>query len=125
MARQVQTAQGICPLTTVGIDRASVIERLGGDESLLAEVATIFVDDCPRLVSSVETAVQSRDVKALARATHTIAGSVGNFTEEGVYTLARKIEHASLAGEFDNAVCDVPELLKELTRIRDAFAQLA
>jgi HPt (histidine-containing phosphotransfer) domain-containing protein len=124
MALQAGTVQGACPLAAVGIDRAAVIERLGGDESLLAEVAQIFVEDCPRLIGSVEAAVKSRDAKALARATHTIAGSVGNFTEDGVYTLARKVEHLAIAEDIDGAVSNVPELLEQLERVRAAFADV-
>ena len=124
MAPQAETVEGACPLASIGIDRASVIERLGGDVSLLAEVAQIFVEDCPRLIGSVETAVQSRDAKALARATHTIAGSVGNFTEDGVYTLARTVEHLAIAEDIDGAISGVPALLKELARVRDAFTAI-
>jgi two-component system, sensor histidine kinase and response regulator len=124
MAVQAGTVRRGCPLVAVGIDRAVVIERLGGDESLLAEIAQIFVEDCPRLIGSVEAAVKARDAKALARATHTIAGSVGNFTEDGVYALARTVEHLAIAEDFDGALAGVPELLKEIERVRAAFAEL-
>jgi two-component system sensor histidine kinase/response regulator len=122
MAIQADTVQGACPLAAVGIDGNAVIERLGGDESLLAEVAQIFVEDFSRLAASVEAAVQSRDAHALARATHTIAGSVGNFTEEGVYTMARNVERLAIGNDVDGALSGVPELMKELERVRDAFA---
>jgi two-component system, sensor histidine kinase and response regulator len=113
-----------CPLAAVGIDRAAVVERLGGDASLLVDVSEIFVADCPRMVQTLQAAAAARDAVGLARATHAIAGAVGNFTEEGAYTMARTVEHFAREENVDAALETVPALLAELERMRQALAQL-
>jgi HPt (histidine-containing phosphotransfer) domain-containing protein len=112
-------------LAAVGIDSAAVIERLGGDAELLAEVSAIFVSDFPRIVGSLESARDARDAQALARAAHAIAGAVGNFTEGGVYLTTRTVERLAHDGNVDGALEAVPGLLQELEQVREALAGVA
>ena len=50
------------------LDCAVALERLGGDEELLREVAGLFLDEYPMLMNEIRKAAVSRDADALQRA---------------------------------------------------------
>ena len=43
------------------VDRAELMERLGGDRALFDDVIAIFLDDCPRRLATIKTAVDLAD----------------------------------------------------------------
>lgn len=65
------------PLDTV--DRAAVLDRVGGDEELLREITSIFLTEYPTLLDEIRAAVQAGDPSRLERFAHTLKGSVANF----------------------------------------------
>jgi len=85
----------------VQIDRQALMERLGGDNSLLKEIAELFMEDCARLLADMQQAVGQRDAERLEKAAHSLKGSVGNFGAlRAVETLA---EVERLARRWDLA----------------------
>ena len=61
------------------LDCAVALERLGGDEELLREVARLFLDEYPMLINEIRSAAAVMDASALERAAHSMKGSVSNF----------------------------------------------
>ena len=74
------------------LDCAVALERLGGDEELLREVARLFLDEYPMLMNEIRSAASARDADALQRAAHSMKGSVSNFGADGVYQAAFALE---------------------------------
>jgi CheY-like chemotaxis protein len=58
-------------------DRAALVERLGGDEALLADLIRIFVDDAPPRLSALKAALDARDFTRLRAEAHALKGSAG------------------------------------------------
>ncbi len=46
-------------------DKESALDRVGGDLELLAELAGMFMEDCPNLVEQIEQAATEGDADAL------------------------------------------------------------
>ena len=61
------------------VDRAAVLDRVGGDESLLREITEIFLTEYPTLLEEIRAAVRAGDSGRLERFAHTLKGSVSNF----------------------------------------------
>ncbi|HEX8986817.1 MAG TPA: Hpt domain-containing protein [Rhodocyclaceae bacterium] len=88
-------------------DRAAVLENLGGDEALLAEIARIFVADWPQNEERMRRALEANDAETLRRAAHAVKGSVANFSAERAVQAARALEFAGRDGDMAAA----PQLL--------------
>jgi HPt (histidine-containing phosphotransfer) domain-containing protein len=78
-----------------------VLERVGGDRELLAEISRLFVDDAPRHLEKIREALAARDGEALRRAAHGLKGAAANFDAEGVVQASRALEEMGRTGEFD------------------------
>ncbi len=68
------------------------LERLDGDEQLFAELARMFVDDCPRQLHAIESAIQAGDAARLQAAAHELKGAASNFAATSVVDATRALE---------------------------------
>ena len=80
-------------------DRAAALRGVGGDEQLLAEVAGLFLEECPRVMAAIRAAEAAGDAAEVHRRAHSLKGSVGFFGPGPVMDAARRLE--SLAGSGD------------------------
>ena len=114
------------PPTEFGIlNLAVALERVGGDNELLEEVARLFLDSAAELLAEIRDAVVSRNAKALERAAHTLKGSVGNFAAEATFQAALKLEKMGRAGELNGVDSAFAALETEMQRLQPAIAALA
>ena len=107
------------------LDRAVLMERVGGDLGLLQEIAGLFRQDCPRLLSEIRSAVIGADAPALERAAHTLKGCVGNFAAEAAYQAALRLEKMGRARELEGAATACETLEDEVARFEQALDALA
>lgn len=107
------------------LDCAVALERLGGDEELLREVAGLFLDEYPLLMGEIRQAALSRDAESLQRAAHSMKGSVSNFGAAGVYQAAFALEKKGRAGDLDDLNPCIDLLESALENIRPALQELA
>ena len=107
------------------LDCAVALERLGGDEELLREVASLFLDEYPMLLREIRTAASARDAEALQRAAHSMKGSVSNFGAEGVYQAAFALEKKGRAGDLESLEPCIDRLACALEHIHPALVVLA
>jgi HPt (histidine-containing phosphotransfer) domain-containing protein len=80
-----------------------LLERFGGDASLLRELAELFIQSCPKMLEDIRDAVQKRDAKALERAAHSLKGCVGIFFSQGARETAQQLESLGRSGELAGA----------------------
>jgi len=107
------------------LDCAVALERLGGDEELLREVAGLFLDEYPMLMDEIRSAAHARDADALQRAAHSMKGSVSNFGADGVYQAAFALEKKGRAGDLDELEPCIDRLACALAHIHPALVVLA
>jgi len=90
------------------LDRDGSLQRMGGDEKLLKDMAKYFLQDAPELLQILQ---QQRVGDAAERAAHSLRGLSANFGAKPVMEVAAKLE----------APCDNPsereELINELHRL--------
>jgi signal transduction histidine kinase/CheY-like chemotaxis protein/HPt (histidine-containing phosphotransfer) domain-containing protein len=94
------------------VDRAVILRQVRNDQSLLRELVDLFLGQSEELVSEIHSAHQSDDRAALARLSHKLAGSAGNFRAMEIVKWARQLE--SRAKESSDSVD--PETLSALAR---------
>ena len=67
-------AEGGSDRTDVGIDLQAALEMAGGNLALLRELAGAFLEEVPRLLDAIRSAVKQRDSQSLRAAAHKLQG---------------------------------------------------
>ena len=113
------------PFETGGLDRVTALERIGGDAALLAEIAHLFLQEYPDLLSQIRLAQATGNAQQLERAAHSLKGSVANFGADGAVQAALAVEKLGRAGDVAAASEAIARLESELSRLRPELEELA
>lgn len=99
------------------LDHEKILEQVGNDEELLAEIARIFLDEYPHILARLKVAVAERDAKRIMEEAHSMKGSVANFAFDPAVESAKALEfmgrEASLA-DVDQAMEQFEALMSRL-----------
>lgn len=93
------------------VNREAALDRVGGDKELLAEIAQLFLEDYPRIMADIRTALHSNDAAGVEHAAHSLKGSVANFGAEPAWQAAFELERIGRS--------------RDLSEAADAFARLS
>ena len=82
------------PSTGPAVDRQLALSRVGGDETLLKEIAALFLADYPNALRDLQQAIASMNAPGVERAAHGLKGSVSTFGAQSVVEAAQELgEH--------------------------------
>jgi HPt (histidine-containing phosphotransfer) domain-containing protein len=98
--------------------KAFALRFVSGDEELLGELVNVFLDDCPRLLSELQSAAVDSDAPALKRTAHTIKGAVLNFGDAAAVEVAQRLETMGATNNLAGAVSVCAALEDRLNKIR-------
>jgi HPt (histidine-containing phosphotransfer) domain-containing protein len=98
------------------------LERVGGDEDLLRDVAELFVQECPRLLSNIEEAIRHKDAGALERSAHELKGAAANFAAQSVVDTAFQLETMGRNGDVEAAPKVFVEMESKIDRLKQDLA---
>lgn len=102
-------------------NRAEAIERLGGDESLYANVASLFIASSGDYCAALEAAMQEADAAALRREAHTVKSMLATFSYAAGTALALRLEELAASGNLDGAQSLTAELVGAVKRLVGAL----
>ena len=102
-------------------DREGFLERLMGDSEMAQGVIDVFLDDIPKQIESLKTAMQDSDVETAKRVAHSIKGAAANIGGEALRHLAAEIEKACKDGQLDSVTDRCPELESQFDRLKEAI----
>jgi CheY-like chemotaxis protein/HPt (histidine-containing phosphotransfer) domain-containing protein len=106
------------------VDGHELLERVGGDREFLAELVSLFREDCPKQLSRIKTALEKMDPGEMLRGAHSLRGTLANLAARPAADLAAEIEHAGKAGDLDRAKAAVHGLCLELPRVLENLGAL-
>ena len=107
------------------LDRNLALAHVDGDESLLADLARLFLEESPRMLAAVQEAIAGNAPERLERAAHSLKGSVATFAAQGAFDAALKLERLGRAGELGAAEQAYAELESQMERLRTALQFLS
>jgi PAS domain S-box-containing protein len=107
------------------LDRAALLDRVGGDSRLLSEMVEIQMRQGPALLAAARKALQEKKGRELARLAHTIKGSAGNFNARTTMQAAERLEAFAEAGDFPRAREAMGALQEEMERLEHALNSLS
>jgi PAS domain S-box-containing protein len=85
------------------LDEALALSRVGGDFELLREVVGLFLDDYPRALEKIRTAVAANDASGVEHNAHSLKGSVSTFGAKDVFEAALALEKLGRSGNLSGA----------------------
>jgi HPt (histidine-containing phosphotransfer) domain-containing protein len=103
------------------IDLKSALARLDGDEELMKEAASMFLEEYPSLLSNIKSAFIDRDANSLELASHALKGSISNFGAAPACALAFKLEIMGRESKLDSNDNLVAALEMEVERVATAI----
>ena len=107
------------------LDERRALASVDGDVGLLAEVAGLFVEECPRFMARIAGAMGERDAHELERAAHALKGSASNFGAYPVVEIASRLEMMGKEGDLAGGAEVLAALEQELPRLKGALEDLA
>lgn len=105
------------------LDKASILDRLGGDEEIFAMMADMFVQDVDSNCAALGTALASGDAAVLRREAHTVKGLMATFSDEAGAADASVVELRARDGFVDDqaeAVAGLQQRLREIAAVLSA-----
>jgi signal transduction histidine kinase/HPt (histidine-containing phosphotransfer) domain-containing protein len=103
-------------------DRAAALERVGGDEDLLRQIAEMFVQICPEWLDSLQRHLNERDQTAARRMAHSLKSSADNVGGHLACASMSRLENAAAEGCLDEAISMWPECRGQYVRLLDAVS---
>jgi CheY-like chemotaxis protein/HPt (histidine-containing phosphotransfer) domain-containing protein len=118
------TSVGVGGDTTDLLDK-SVLTGLReiGDQELLADLTTLFLEDAPAQLETLREAIEGGDAPSVEQVAHTLKGSCGNMGAMRMATICTELEEAGRSGDLAPAPALVSRLNAELGRVRVALEE--
>jgi len=100
-----------------GLDWSTALLGLAGRASLLETAVAAFVEEGPVLLREVSAAVERGDAEGLARAAHTLRGSLSYFGVKRSVELADRLQEMGRDADLGGASTALGELKTEFQRL--------
>jgi len=110
------------------IDRAvlaGVLDSVGGDRDFLAELIETYLDDSPRLLEAMHTALAAGNADDFRRAAHSLKSNSASLGAMPLSRMARGLEELGKAGTLEEAAADLAEAEAEYALVRAALGAAA
>ena len=108
----------------IQLDRAVALARVGGSMELLQEVARLFLDECPRVVTELRQALEQHDASRVEYVAHSLKGSTSSIGAQAAYEAARELEIIGRSRDLSHAQSAFLVLEDVLTRMKPDLESL-
>lgn len=108
-------------MADAAFDRAAALDRMEGDEDLLAELSGIFVEDAREQLARIRAAVAANDAAALQKSAHALKGAASNFHAAPTVAAALALEKLGRAEVLEGVDATFATLEIELARLVEAL----
>ena len=98
--------------------RPAFLSGLGDDIELARKLVSIFLEQSPRLMTDIRSAVNAGDAQALRRAAHALKGTISNFPVGPARGAAAQMETFGYDADIDSARAALPVLEQEVERLQ-------
>jgi CheY-like chemotaxis protein len=109
---------------TEKLDRASLLERVEGDQELLTEMIHLFMEDAPRQLAAMQDALQRGDASVLERAAHSLKGAASNLSAHITVAAALELEKRARNGDMESSKLCLVKLQAAVQQLLPALAEL-
>jgi two-component system sensor histidine kinase/response regulator len=106
------------------IDRASLLERVEGDQELLTEMIHLFQEDAPHLLAAMRDALQQGDMAVLERSAHSLKGALSNLSAKAAAAASLQLEKDAKNKDTKSTKESLESVERALKNLMPALAEL-
>lgn len=106
----------------IPFDREEMLERLGGDTELLDDVLVVFLEECPKMLEEVRSAVDEGDPMLVCRAAHSMKGALVNISAGPAAAAAKQLELLGNEERLAEGTPVLERLQQEIERLQQVLA---
>jgi CheY-like chemotaxis protein len=104
-------------------DKARALQRVEGDQDLLVDLCRIFLEESPKLLANLHTAIAANDPDGLQKSAHSLKGESSYLHAATLSETARQLEVMGREKNLSQAGGVLRVLEHELTRLRAAVQE--
>jgi len=108
----------------IPIDIQRALEQLDGDRELFDMVLATFLDNIPRILSDLQSAISDGNVTQSHLVAHSLKGAASNICAEPTRNVAQRFEQMCQQNSLEGASVMLEELQHHVDRLRDFAAAL-
>lgn len=116
----INTAPTVSTTESV-MDWVAAVDRIGGREDLLKQMAGLFFKEADKLLPALREAIVQRDLVKVRRTAHSIKGSASCFAAPSAVSAAVRLEFMGRDNELDGADEALAVLEHEVERLKHAL----
>jgi HPt (histidine-containing phosphotransfer) domain-containing protein len=109
------------PAEVTVLDVDASLKRLGGDRTILVELAKMFAEDSPGLIDAIEQGIQEEHYSDAGRAAHSLRGLAANFGAARLVHRLRELEVALAQGDRVGSLTLMVPAREEKGRLQEAL----
>jgi HPt (histidine-containing phosphotransfer) domain-containing protein len=96
---------------------------VGGENALeiVAEMIDCYLEDAPKLIQAIATAITQTDAIALRRAAHNLKSSSATLGATNLSNLCQELEVISRRGDTESVRDKLPQLEAEFAKVKGAL----
>jgi len=102
------------------IDIKKALEMVDGDRDLLKELISMFINDFPDKINSMEDAIKEKNYAKLREISHNIKGASGNLGLTKIYDLCLKLENMAKEKKINKASDIIVDLKNHVSKLEGA-----
>jgi two-component system sensor histidine kinase/response regulator len=106
-------------------NREAALDRVGNDETVLAEVISLFVREVPGQMDEIRRAIENADPARLEIAAHSLKGASSCLGGELTAAAAKRLETLAKSGDLSQALSGLEEQERQLNRLIDDISGVA
>jgi HPt (histidine-containing phosphotransfer) domain-containing protein len=95
-----------------------------GEPDVLAEILNLFLDEVPKKILALQTALNAGDAHEVGRAAHSLKGSSGNIGAGSLFDVASRIDDLAKNGDLSAVTPLVATLTSEYHLVELEIKQL-
>ena len=107
------------------LDRAAILDRLGGDEEIYAMMLDMYLSDFRSNCDALTAALAAGDAPTVRREAHTVKGLLATFSDDVGARDALLIEQQAKAGELAGLEQPVADICRRLHEVAGVLASAA
>jgi PAS domain S-box-containing protein len=115
------TTEVAMPRNTIVVDWPAALRSVEGNRDALQTVIDAALEEIPRLLAAIHTAVDANDAPALRRAAHTLKASIGYFTHDEAFHEALQLESIGQEARLGDANGVLDALDRHVEKLIDSL----
>lgn len=104
------------------LDRAAMLENLGGDKDIIKELMRLYFENLPRVMAQIEKGISSNNSKDVNMGAHALKGMSYNICAQSVAARASELEKTGRSGNLNDAEEQFKQLTEQIERLKVEIA---